>query len=154
MKVRVSVTCNMEELRKFIFNEPVDTIFGKNDISMKEVYHSVTGNETNKALFGEICEEGTASFDNVGKGLVPSELVNNPTSIIIAVIEMDICEKDFVIFKRKALPSAINQTELESFVQGIKDNRVLNLANNTDNYNQIILTGLNESYSLLGVMVV
>lgn len=152
MKVRVRISTTKEELLKAFDNEAVGTVFGENKISMHSVYNTLTGKATRFAYLGEVYKESNPTYDAINIGLFPLEMVSTE-DILLAVFELDIDEKEDILFERKALPADISETEFNSLVERIKDLRVIDLENYNKRFCQIILTRVKEE-ELLGVMAV
>lgn len=152
MNVRVRISTNKEELTKAFEGEATGTIFGKNNISMFKVYNELTGKVTKHAHLAEIYKESNPIYHAIHIGLLPLEMVS-AGDILLALFELEIDEKEDILFERKALPSDITETEFNTLVKNIKDLRVFNLEKYDKRYCQIILTRLKEE-NLLGVTAI
>ena len=150
MNVRVRISTTREELTKAFDGEATGTIFGKNNISMFKVFNELTGKVTKHAHLAEVYKESNPTYDALKMGLLPLAVVSDD-SILLAIFDIDIDEREDILFGRKALPTDISETELDSFIENIKEERVIDLGEYNKRYCQMILTRIKEE-DLLGVM--
>lgn len=150
MNVRVRISTTKKELIKAFDSEATGTIFGKNNISMFKVFNELTGKVTKHAHLAEVYKESNPIYAALRMGLLPLELVSED-AILLAVFETEVNEREDIVFGRKALPADITETELDSFIENIKDERVIDLEDYDKRYCQMILTRIKEE-ELLGVM--
>lgn len=150
MKVRIRISTTRQELESILNDEKVATI--TENFNIMNVYETISGKTTKCALLGEIYKQSDNGYENLSSGILPIELAGK-NNFLMAVIEREIDENKYIIFKRTAFRSELMKTPEKELIEGIKNNKILDLKNNDDNYKCIILTDLKRE-EIIGALVI
>ena len=153
MKVRIRISCTLEELKEAIANRQVNSVFGNNKVNLAEIHKSITGEEINYAFLGEVYKESDAKYKSIGEHLYPIGLFTVFYQLLMVVIEMDIHEEEDIIFPRSAFPTDIGETDPIQLLTNINENRIFDLSKENNKCNTIILTRISE-LNIIGAVAV
>lgn len=153
MKVRIRIACTLQELKKAIDNENVDNVFGENKVDAKRIHETITGEEINYAFLGDVYKESDAEYKSIAQSLLPIETFNRKEQLLMLVLETEVHEEEDLIFPRSCFPTVLAETVESELLCNINKDRIINLANNTNRYNQIILTRVSKLDILGAIMV-